>query len=118
LRLRTNLLQPKAAVSQGLDYSAAESAAAPEGSNLGLGYGDTRAMSALKPGETVLNLGSRAGFDAFLAARVVGPPRFVIGVDMTPEMVNKARRNKTNGAYENVEFRIGEIESRPVAMRR
>ena len=104
-----------AAVSQGLGYSADETGAVPEGSNLGLGCGNPQAIAALKPGETVLDLGSGAGFDTFLAARAVGPTGRVIGVDMTPEMVSKARKNKTSGGYENVEFRIGEIESLPVA---
>lgn len=104
-----------AAVSQGLGYSADETSAVPEGSNLGLGCGNPQAIAALKPGETVLDLGSGAGFDSFLAARAVGPTGRVIGVDMTPEMVSKARKNKANGGYENVEFRIGEIESLPVA---
>lgn len=104
-----------ATVSQALGYSAAETSAVPEGANLGLGCGNPQAIAALKPGETVLDLGSGAGFDAFLAARAVGPTGRVIGVDMTPEMVSKARKNKASGGYENVEFRIGEIESLPVA---
>ncbi len=104
-----------AAVSQKLGYSAEETATVPEGSNLGLGCGNPQATAALKPGETVLDLGSGAGFDTFLAARAVGPTGRVIGVDMTPEMVSKGRKNKANGDYENVEFRIGEIESLPVA---
>ena len=103
------------AVSQGLGYSAEETGAVPEGSNLGLGCGNPQAIAALKPGETVLDLGSGAGFDSFLAARAVGPTGRVIGVDMTPEMVSKARKNKANGDHENVEFRIGEIENLPVA---
>lgn len=102
-------------VSQGLGYSAEETGAAPEGSNLGLGCGNPQAIAALRPGETVLDLGSGAGFDSFLAARAVGPTGRVIGVDMTPEMVSKARKHKASGGYDNVEFRIGEIESLPVA---
>lgn len=102
-------------VSQGLGYSAEDTGAVPEGSNLGLGCGNPQTIAALKPGETVLDLGSGAGFDAFLAARAVGPMGHVIGVDMTPEMVSKARTNKVTGGYENVEFRLGEIESLPVA---
>jgi arsenite methyltransferase len=104
-----------AAVSQGLGYSAEETSAAPAGSNLGLGCGNPQAIAALQPGETVLDLGSGAGFDAFLAARAVGPAGRVIGVDMTPAMVSKARRNQVNGGFENVEFRLGEIENLPVA---
>jgi SAM-dependent methyltransferase len=104
-----------AAVSQGLGYSPGETGAVPEGSNLGLGCGNPQAIAALKPGETVLDLGSGAGFDAFLAARAVSPKGRVIGVDMTPEMVSKARKNQAKGAYTNAEFRLGEIESLPVA---
>jgi arsenite methyltransferase len=105
---------PKA-ISQDLGYSTADMETVPEGANLGLGCGNPQAIAALKPGETVLDLGSGAGFDAFLAARAVGPKGFVIGVDMTPEMVSKARKNQATGGYANVEFRIGEIESLPVA---
>lgn len=104
-----------ASVSRGLGYSAEETGATPKGSNLGLGCGNPQAIAALKLGETVLDLGSGAGFDTFLAARAVGPTGRVIGVDMTPEMVSKARKNKDSGGYDNVEFRIGEIESLPVA---
>lgn len=104
-----------AAVSQGLGYSADETSAVPEGANLGLGCGNPQAIAALKSGETVLDLGSGAGFDAFLAAPAVGPTGRVIGVDMTPQMVSKARKNQANGGFENVEFRLGEIESLPVA---
>ena len=103
------------AASQGLGYSADETSSVPEGSNLGLGCGNPQAIAALTLGETVLDLGSGAGFDAFLAARAVGPTGHVIGVDMTPEMVSKARKNQVNGGYKNVEFRIGEIENLPVA---
>ncbi len=103
------------AVSRGLGYSAEETDAVPEGSNLGLGCGNPQAIAALKPGEMVLDLGSGAGFDSFLAAQGVGPTGRVIGVDMTPEMVSKARKNQTSGGYANVEFRLGEIESLPVA---
>ncbi len=88
--------------------------AAPEGSNLGLGCGNPQAIDALKPAETLLDLGSGAGFDAFRAFRAVGPTGRVIGADMTPEMVSKARKNKADRAYANVEFRIGEIENLPV----
>jgi len=104
-----------AAVSRGLGYSPDETSAVPEGANLGLGCGNPQAIAALKSGETVLDLGSGAGFDAFLAAPAVGPTGRVIGVDMTPEMVSKARKNQANGGFENVEFRLGEIESLPVA---
>jgi arsenite methyltransferase len=107
--------QDPKAISQGLGYSVADTDAVPEGANLGLGCGNPQAIAALKPGETVLDLGSGAGFDTFLAARAVGPKGSVIGVDMTPEMVSKARKNQATGGYPNVEFRVGEIESLPVA---
>ena len=102
-------------LSQGIGYSADETAAVPEGANLGLGCGNPQAIAALKPGETVLDLGSGAGFDAFLAARAVGHSGQVIGVDMTPDMVSKARANAVKGGYANVDFRLGEIEHLPVA---
>jgi SAM-dependent methyltransferase len=89
--------------------------AVPEGSNLGLGCGNPQAIADLKPGEVVLDLGSGAGFDCFLASRQVGETGRVIGVDMTPEMISKARANATQGGYTNTEFRLGEIEHLPVA---
>ena len=98
-----------------LGYSADDLLAAPEGANLGLGCGNPQAIAGLKPGETVLDLGSGAGFDCFLAARAVGAEGRVIGVDMTPEMLAKARANARRGGYANVEFRLGEIEHLPVA---
>ena len=87
----------------------------PEGANLGLGCGNPVALALLKEGEIVLDLGSGAGFDCFLAANKVGRNGRVIGVDMTPEMVEKARESAQKGNYENVEFRLGEIENLPVA---
>lgn len=101
-------------ISQELGYSAIELNAAPEGANLGLGCGNPQAIAALRTGETVLDLGSGGGFDAFLAARKVGDSGKVIGVDMTAEMVSRARRNAAKGGYTNVEFRLGEIEHLPV----
>jgi arsenite methyltransferase len=101
--------------STALGYSAEELAAVPAGADLGLGCGNPGAIAALQPGETVLDLGSGAGFDAFLAARAVGPQGRVIGVDMTPAMVSKARANAERDGYDNVEFRLGEIEHLPVA---
>jgi len=98
-----------------LGYSEAELGAVPEGANLGLGCGNPTAIASLKPGQTVLDLGSGAGFDAFLAARAVGPTGLVIGVDMTPEMLTKARANAKRGGYTQVQFRLGEIEALPVA---
>ena len=96
-------------------YSAADTNAVPEGANLGLGCGNPIALASLRPGETVLDLGSGAGFDCFLAARAVGETGRVIGVDMTHEMLRKARANAAQGGYTQVEFRLGEIEHMPVA---
>ncbi len=98
-----------------LGYSATDSAAAPPGADLGLGCGNPQAIASLEPGETVLDLGSGAGFDCFLAARQVGRHGRVIGVDMTPEMIGKARANGAQAGLGNVEFRLGEIEHLPVA---
>jgi arsenite methyltransferase len=98
-----------------IGYTAADAAAIPEGANLGLGCGNPIAFADLKPGETVLDLGSGAGIDCFLAARAVGPTGRVIGVDMTPAMLEKARANAARSAVTNVEFRLGEIERLPVA---
>lgn len=102
-------------LSQAVGYSAQEIASVPEGANLGLGCGNPQAIAALKSGEIVLDLGSGAGFDVFLAARQVGDTGRLIGVDMTPEMISKARANADKGGYKNVEFRLGEIENLPVA---
>jgi len=102
-------------LSRGIGYSESEVNAVPEGANLGLGCGNPQAIAVLKSGETVLDLGSGAGFDCFLAARQVGDSGRVIGVDMTPDMVSKARGNAQKGSYGNVEFRLGEIEHLPVA---
>jgi SAM-dependent methyltransferase len=104
-------------ISRGVGYSPEEMQAVPEGANLGLGCGNPVALASLKEGETVLDLGSGAGFDAFLASRAVGNSGRVIGVDMTSEMVDKARGNARKGGYGNVEFRLGEIENLPVADR-
>ncbi|HEY4178728.1 MAG TPA: arsenite methyltransferase [Kofleriaceae bacterium] len=98
-----------------LGYSADDLAAVPEGADMGLGCGNPRAIASLRLGETVLDLGSGGGFDAFLAARAVGPTGRVIGVDMTPEMVVLARANARKVNATNVEFRLGEIEALPVA---
>ncbi len=101
-------------VSGKVGYGAKDMKAAPEGANLGLGCGNPTALASLRRGETVLDLGSGAGFDAFLSARRVGATGHVIGVDMTPEMIARARRNARKDGYKNVEFRLGEIESLPV----
>ena len=98
-----------------LGYSEVDLTSVPVGADLGLGCGNPGAIAAMRPGETVLDLGSGAGFDAFLSARAVGPTGHVIGVDMTPAMVSKARANAAQGDYANVEFRLGEIEHLPVA---
>lgn len=98
-----------------MGYSEAEIAAVPEGANLGLGCGNPQAIAALRPGETVVDLGSGAGFDCFLAAQQVGAQGRVIGVDMTHEMLKKARDNAAKLAADNVEFRLGEIEHLPIA---
>jgi len=98
-----------------MGYSPEEVQAAPAGADLGLGCGNPQAIAALQPGETVLDLGSGAGFDCFLAVRQVGPTGHVVGVDMTAEMVAKARGNAGKAGYANVEFRLGEIEHLPVA---
>ncbi|WP_436345227.1 arsenite methyltransferase [Natronorubrum sp. FCH18a] len=104
---------PDRAMSLGYDPDDLENA--PDESNLGLGCGNPVAISNLEPGETVLDLGSGGGFDCFLAAREVGPDGRVIGVDMTPEMLERARQNATESEFANVEFRLGEIEHLPVA---
>src|SRR5580693_9021369 len=101
--------------SRQMGYSEAELAAVPEGANLGLGCGNPQAIAALRPGEVVLDLGSGAGFDCFLAAQQVGPTGRVIGVDMTHEMLAKARQNAAKINASNVEFRLGELEHLPVA---
>ena len=106
---------PVSVASLELGYSAQDLISVPEGADLGLGCGNPGAIAALAPGETVLDLGSGAGFDAFLAAPVVGDAGRVIGVDMTPAMVSKARANAQRGGFANVEFRLGEIERLPVA---
>jgi len=104
-----------AAISQRLGYSDQDMASVPSGANMGLGCGNPQAIANLMSGETVLDLGSGGGFDCFLAARQVGESGSVIGVDMTPEMVSKARSNAEKTGYQNVEFRLGEIENLPVA---
>ncbi|CAG2107171.1 unnamed protein product [Medioppia subpectinata] len=99
---------------QKLGYSADDLAAAPDRANLGLGCGNPIKVAKLQPGETVLDLGSGAGFDAFIAARAVGPTGLVIGVDMTPEMIEKATANAQKSGHKNVDFRLGQIEDMPV----
>lgn len=102
-------------ISRMIGYGDEELTTVPDGANLGLGCGNPVALASLNEGETVLDLGSGAGFDCFLAANRVGKQGRVIGVDMTPEMIEKARKNARKGNYENVEFRLGEIENIPAA---
>jgi SAM-dependent methyltransferase len=108
----TNLAED---ISKGIGYTEKELNAVPEGANLGLGCGNPVALASLREGEIVLDLGSGGGLDSFLAANKVGKSGRVIGVDMTPEMIEKARENAREGKYGNVEFRLGEIENLPVA---
>ena len=102
-------------LSKAIGYTDEELKAVPDGANLGLGCGNPTALASLKEGEVVLDLGSGAGIDCFLAADKVGESGRVIGVDMTPQMLERARENARKGDYQNVEFRLGEIENLPVA---
>jgi len=107
------------ALAKGIGYSAEELDGLPEGANMGLSCGNPTALASLKPGEVVLDLGAGGGFDVFIAARKLGPTGHAVGVDMTPEMVGKARRNaetfQKQTGLANAEFRLGEIEHLPVA---
>ena len=98
-----------------MGYSKKDMGNVPEGANMGLGCGNPVALASLKPGETVVDLGSGGGFDCFLAAKEVGETGKVIGVDMTPDMISKARKNAEKTGAKNIEFRLGEIEHLPVA---
>lgn len=102
-------------VARDIGYSGDDLDAVPENANLGLGCGNPVALASLMPGEVVLDLGAGGGLDCFLAAQAVGDGGSVIGVDMTPEMVELARENATKGGYSNVDFRLGQIEALPVA---
>jgi SAM-dependent methyltransferase len=102
-------------ISKKVGYGDEDLNSVPEGANLGLGCGNPVALASLKEGDVVLDLGSGGGFDAFLAAAKVGSSGKVIGVDMTPEMVEKANANAVKGGFQNVEFRLGEIENLPVS---
>jgi len=106
-------------LAEAVGYSAEELHALPEGANMGLSCGNPVALASLKEGEVVVDLGSGGGFDVFIAGRKVGPSGRVIGVDMTPEMLAKARRNavtyRESSHFDNVEFRLGEIEHLPIA---
>jgi SAM-dependent methyltransferase len=101
--------------SQLVGYSPSEMGAVPDGADLGLGCGNPTTLASLRTGETVVDLGAGGGFDCFLAARAVGPTGRVIGVDMTPEMITRARDNARKAEAANVEFRLGEIEHLPIA---
>ncbi|MBD3155922.1 MAG: arsenite methyltransferase [Candidatus Aenigmarchaeota archaeon] len=101
-------------ISKELGYSKKELDSVPEGANLGLGCGNPTALAQLKEGEVVLDLGSGTGLDVFLAANKVGEDGHVIGVDMTEDMINKAKENSKKGGYKNVEFRLGDIEDLPI----
>lgn len=102
-------------ISTRLGYSKDDLGKVPDGADMGLGCGNPRAIASLKEGEVVIDLGSGGGFDAFLSAHEVGPSGHVIGIDMTPAMLSKARTNAEKGKFSNVEFRLGEIEHIPVA---
>ncbi|AMN45746.1 arsenite S-adenosylmethyltransferase [Steroidobacter denitrificans] len=102
-------------ISTRLGYSQVDLDLAPAGADMGLGCGNPKAIAALKPGEVVVDLGAGGGFDCFLAAHEVGSGGHVIGVDMTPDMISKARANAAKGRFDNVEFRLGEIEHLPIA---
>jgi SAM-dependent methyltransferase len=106
--------KPDDKYSKELGYTQEELDVVPEGSNMGLGCGNPQSIASLKPGEIVLDLGSGGGFDVFLAAQKVGPGGKVYGVDMTPEMLTKARANAIKNGYHNVEFLLGEIEHLPL----
>ena len=102
-------------ISTRLGYSQTDLDMVPDGADMGLGCGNPQAIAALQAGEVVIDLGSGGGFDCFLAAQQVGETGHVIGIDMTPDMISKARQNASNGQFENIEFRLGEIEYIPVA---
>ncbi|SYZ73129.1 Methyltransferase type 11 [Candidatus Zixiibacteriota bacterium] len=110
-----NGLQSIGDISNSLGYRKEELASLPEGANLGLGCGNPLALALIRPGEIILDLGSGGGIDCFLAAQKTGETGRVIGVDMTPDMLARARQNAAAGGYKNVEFRLGEIENLPVA---
>lgn len=102
-------------ISRKIGYSEEEISAAPVGANMGLGCGNPQLIADIKEGETVIDLGSGGGFDCFLASKKVGPKGYVIGIDMTYEMINKSRVMARKNRYRNVDFRLGEIENLPVA---
>ncbi len=105
---------PAEVISKRIGYTDKELKAVPDGANLGLGCGNPLALASIKEGDTIVDLGSGAGFDCFLAAKKTGPEGRVIGLDMTPEMIEKARSNAKKSGYDNVEFKLGEIEKMPL----
>jgi len=111
----TSCCAPQDTASKRIGYSDEELGVIPDGANLGLGCGNPTALASLKESEAVLDLGAGGGIDCFLAANAVGQKGMVIGVDMTPEMIETARENARKGGYQNVDFRLGEIENLPVA---
>lgn len=110
-----NIINSAKIISKEIGYSDEEMLTVPEDANMGLGCGNPQLIAEIKEGETVIDLGSGGGFDCFLASKKVGPGGYVIGVDMTPEMLNKARILASKHGYMNVDFRLGEIENLPVA---
>ncbi len=110
-----NLKNSALDISRKIGYSNEEISTAPEEANMGLGCGNPQLIANIKPSETVVDLGSGAGFDCFLASKKVGESGYVIGVDMTTEMLNKARLMAQKYHYKNVDFRLGEIENLPIA---
>lgn len=106
---------PAATAPERLGYKPGEAESVPEGSEMGLGCGNPTAIASICAGEVIVDLGSGGGFDCFLASRATGPNGRVIGVDMTPDMISKARSNAVKGGFDNTEFRLGEIENLPVA---
>jgi arsenite methyltransferase len=112
---KSSCCSPSETASKSVGYTDEDINSVPDGANLGLGCGNPVALASLKEGEIVLDLGSGAGFDCFLASQRVGAKGKVIGVDMTPEMLDRARENAHKEGYSNVEFRLGEIENLPIA---
>lgn len=110
-----NIKKSSIEISRKIGYSDEEISAAPEEANMGLGCGNPQLIADLKEGEVVIDLGSGGGFDCFLASKKVGTKGYVIGVDMTPEMINKSRVMSKKYRYKNVDFRLGEIENLPIA---
>ncbi len=111
---KLNIKKPAIEISRKIGYSDKEIAAAPDEANMGLGCGNPQLIANIKEGETVIDLGSGGGFDCFLASKKVGINGYIIGVDMTPEMISKSRAMAKKYRYKNIDFRLGEIENIPV----